>query len=184
MSDTTNSATVVARYLDKDSVQADCDMHHLNLSLKVAFGLIESTRSRTMRDSNGNKINGSKGNGVKETIIFESIRLLYLNIINPFDHVISEFFIKPSDMPSLSPPTQAPSYSTLRAFQKALNHNAMSIHSPQTDLGHLSLVISKEKYLKVSNNIEFVAPTDQEDDNQSTTTPSITTRCSELHDHK
>ena len=97
-----------------------------------------------------------------------------MTIINPFDHVISEFRIKPSDMPSLSTLTQAPSYSTLRAFQKALNHNAMSIHSPQTDLGHLSLVISKQKYLKASNNIEFVAPTDTEDDNESTITPDIT----------
>ena len=69
VSDTTNSATAVARYLDVDSVQTDCDMHQLNTSLKVAFGLIESTRTRTMRDGNGNKINDSKGNGVKETIV-------------------------------------------------------------------------------------------------------------------
>ena len=69
VSDTTNSATAVARYLDVDSVQTDCDMHQLNTSLKVAFGLIESTRTRTMRDGNGNKIQDSKGNGVKETIV-------------------------------------------------------------------------------------------------------------------
>lgn len=38
--------------------------------------------------------------------------------INPFDHVISEFRIKPDDMPSLSTPSQALSYTTLRSFQK------------------------------------------------------------------
>ena len=77
-------------------------------------------------------------------------------------------------MPSLSTPTQAPSYNTLRAFfQKALNHNAMSIRSPQTELGHLSFVISEEKYLKASNKIKFVAPTDPE--NSTTITSGVTT---------
>lgn len=52
----------------------------------------------------------------------------------------------------------------------------MSIHSPQTGLGHLSLVIIKEKYLKASNNIKFVAQTDPEDDTEESTTLGITTR--------
>ena len=99
-----------------------------------------------------------------------------MTIINPFDHVISEFRIKPNDMPSLSTPTQVPSYTSLWAFQKDFNHNAMSIHSPQTGLGHLSLVIIKEKYLKASNNIKFVAQTDPEDDTEESTTLGITTR--------
>ena len=100
-----------------------------------------------------------------------------MTLINPFDHVISEFRIKPSDMSSLSTPTKAPSYTTLRAFQRALNHNAMSIYSPQTALGHLSLVISEEKYLKASNNIKVIEPTDPEDtDSTETISPCITTR--------
>ena len=49
----------------------------------------------------------------------------------------------------------------------------MSIHSPRTELGHLSLVISEEKYLKASNKIKFIAPTDPE--NSTTTTPGVTT---------
>ena len=76
-------------------------------------------------------------------------------LINPFDHVTREFRISPNEMPSLSTPTQAPSYPSTRAFQKALNHNAMSIYTSQTPLGHLHLVISEDKYLKASNNIKF-----------------------------
>ena len=97
-----------------------------------------------------------------------------MTIINPFVHVINEFRIKPSEMPSLSTPTQAPNYITRRAFQKALNHNAMSIHSLQTDLGHLSLVISEENYLKASNNKKFIEPSDPEDSKSPTT--GVTTR--------
>jgi len=95
-----------------------------------------------------------------------------MTIINSYDHVVSEFRISPKDMPSLSTPTQAPSYSSLRNFQKALTHNAMSIHSSQTDLGHLSLVITEEKYLKASN----VPSTDPAITADDTTTPGITTR--------
>jgi len=99
-----------------------------------------------------------------------------MTIINSYDHVVSEFRIQPKDMPSLSTSTQAPSYSSLRNFQKALNHNAMSIHSSQTDLGHLSLVITEEKYLKASNQVKFVPPTDPAITADDTTTPGITTR--------
>ena len=99
-----------------------------------------------------------------------------MTIINSYDHVVSEFRIHPKDMPSLSTPTQAPSYSSLRDFQKALNHNAMSIHSSQTDLGHLSLVIKEEKYLKASNQVKFVPPTDPATTEDESTTPGITTR--------
>ena len=83
-------------------------------------------------------------------------------LINPFDHVISEFRIPPNEMPSLSSPSQAPTYQSLRTFQKALNHNAMSIHSTQTRLGHLHLVITKAKYLEANDNVPFKVPTDPE----------------------
>ena len=83
-------------------------------------------------------------------------------LINPFDHVISEFRIPPNEMPSLSTPSQAPTYQSLRTFQKALNHNAMSIHSTQTQLGHLHLVITNAEYLKANNNVPFKVPADPE----------------------
>ena len=37
---------------------------------------------------------------------------------NPFDHVIYEFRIKPDDMPTMSTPSTAPSYSSIYNFQK------------------------------------------------------------------
>ena len=85
-------------------------------------------------------------------------------LINPFDHVISEFRIPPNEMPSLSSPSQAPTYQSLRTFQKALNHNAMSIHSTQTRLGHLHLVITKAKYLEANDNVPFKVSIDEEAD--------------------
>ena len=81
-------------------------------------------------------------------------------LVNPFDHVVSEFRIPPNEMPSLSTPNQAPSYQSLRTFQKALNHNAISIYSTQTPLGHLHLVITEAEYLKANNNVKFQEPTD------------------------
>jgi len=81
-------------------------------------------------------------------------------LVNPFDHVVSEFRIPPNEMPSLSTPNQAPSYQSLRTFQKALNHNAISIYSTQTPLGHLHLVITEAEYLKANDNVKFQEPTD------------------------
>ena len=94
-----------------------------------------------------------------------------MTIINSYDHVVSNFRIPPKEMPSLSTPSQAPSYTSLCAFQKALNHNAMSIVSSQTDLGHLSLVITEKKYLKASNQVKFVPPTDPEPTEDDATAP-------------
>ena len=94
-----------------------------------------------------------------------------MTIINSYDYVVSNFRIPPKEMPSLSTPSQAPSYTSLRAFQKALNHNAMSIISSQTDLGHLSLVITEKKYLKASNQVKFVPPTDPEATEDESTSP-------------
>ena len=81
-------------------------------------------------------------------------------LVNPFEHVISEFRIPPNQMPSLSSPSLAPSYQSIRTFQKALNHNAMSISSTQTPLGYLHLVISNEKYLQASENKPFKVPSE------------------------
>ena len=66
---------------------------------------------------------------------------------NSFDHVLSELRIKPDDMLKMSSPSTPPTYSSIRDFQKALNHNSMTIHSYQTELGHLALVVSEETLL-------------------------------------
>ena len=66
---------------------------------------------------------------------------------NSFDHVLSELRIKPDDMPKMSSPSTPPTYSSVRDFQKALNHNAMTIHSYQTELGQFALVVSEETLL-------------------------------------
>ena len=57
--------------------------------------------------------------------------------VNPFDHVLGELRIKPDDMPKMSTPSTPPSYQSVRDFQKALNHNAMSIHSYSYKIDHV-----------------------------------------------
>ena len=80
--------------------------------------------------------------------------------VNPFDHVLSELRIKPGDMPKMSTPSNPPSYQSVRDFQKALNHNAMNIHSYQTKLGHLALVVKEETFLAANGNTKFDPPKD------------------------
>ena len=80
--------------------------------------------------------------------------------INPYDHVLSELRIKTNDMPKMSTLSSPPTYQTVKDFQKALNHNAMAIHSTQTELGHLALVISKANFLAANNNKPFKEPKD------------------------
>ena len=80
--------------------------------------------------------------------------------VNPFDHVLSELRIKPDDMPKMSTPSNPPSYQSVRDFQKALNHNAMNIHSFQTKLGHLALVVKEDVFLAANSQVKFNPPTD------------------------
>ena len=60
----------------------------------------------------------------------------------------------------MSTPTMAPNYTSIRKFQLALEENALSIQSHQSELGHLALVITDEAYLEANNDVAFVAPTD------------------------
>ena len=80
--------------------------------------------------------------------------------VNPFDHVLSELRIKPDDMPKMSTPSNPPSYQSVRDFQKALNHNAMNIHSFQTKMGHVALVVKEDVFLAANNQVKFNPPTD------------------------
>ena len=56
VSDTTNSATEVARYFSEYSEQVNCDIHRLNIAMKYGFGLLENTRSTIAVDDNGIRI--------------------------------------------------------------------------------------------------------------------------------
>ena len=76
------------------------------------------------------------------------------------DPIISQFRISPDLMPKMSTPTMAPNYTSIRKFQLALEENALSIQSHQTELGHLALVITEEAYLEANNEVAFNEPTD------------------------
>ena len=80
--------------------------------------------------------------------------------INPYDHVLSELRIKANDMPKLSSPSSPPTYQTVKDFQKNLNHIAMAIHSYQTELGHVALVVSEATFLATNDNKLFTEPKD------------------------
>ena len=76
------------------------------------------------------------------------------------DPIISQFRISPDLMPKMSTPTMAPNYISIPKFQLALEENALSIQSHQSELGHLALVITNEAYLEANDNNEFEEPTD------------------------
>jgi hypothetical protein len=76
------------------------------------------------------------------------------------DTIIGSFTIKPEHMPRISTDESKPTYSTLRAFQDAIQDNAMTIPSPQTELGHLALVVSPTDFAAANSTIPFVVPTD------------------------
>jgi hypothetical protein len=76
------------------------------------------------------------------------------------DTIITSFTVKPENMPRISTDASKPTYSTLRAFQDAIQDNAMTIPSPQTELGHLALVISPADFFAVNARTAFIVPTD------------------------
>ena len=57
------------------------------------------------------------------------------------------FRTKPKEIPKTSTDTSPPTYTTLTAFQKVINENAISVPSNTSDLGHLVLVISNVYFL-------------------------------------
>ena len=60
-SDTTNSATAVARFFSPRAVQVDCEMHQLNSCLKYGFRICKNYKSEDMLDKNGVVIHNSSG---------------------------------------------------------------------------------------------------------------------------
>ena len=68
-SDTTNSATAVARFFSRSAVQVDCEMHQLNSFLKYGFGICENYKSEDMLDDNGVVIRNSSGKKVIRKVI-------------------------------------------------------------------------------------------------------------------
>ena len=74
-------------------------------------------------------------------------------------NVQSYFRITPEDMPKLSTETTKPNYTTIKKFTEALEQNAMSVPSAQTELGHLALVISDADYTIANEGNAWIPPT-------------------------
>ena len=74
--------------------------------------------------------------------------------------ITTNFPVSPENMPRLSTATEAPTFTSIKAFREALEQNAMSIPSNQTELGHLSLVLSTTEYIEASMGVVFEIPTD------------------------
>ena len=62
-------------------------------------------------------------------------------------------------MPKISSATTAPTYTSLRTFQDAINQNTLNIPSYQTELGHLSLVMDPAKFTTANGGTPFTIPT-------------------------
>ena len=70
----------------------------------------------------------------------------------------SYFRVAPSDMPKLSTPMTKPNYTSIKKFIEALEQNAMSVPSIQTELGHLALVISQSDYTATNEGTPWTKP--------------------------
>ena len=68
-SDTTDSATAVARFFSPRAVQVDCEMHQLNSCLKYGFGICENYKSEDRLDDNGVVVQNSSGKKVVRKVI-------------------------------------------------------------------------------------------------------------------
>jgi hypothetical protein len=68
------------------------------------------------------------------------------------------FCTQTTDMPTISTLTKKLTYPSLRKFQDAIHENTMAIPSYQTNLGHLSLILSTTQFLNINNNTAFVPP--------------------------
>lgn len=71
-------------------------------------------------------------------------------------YVISQFRIKPDNMPTMSSETMTLTNTSIQAFSTALEENAMAIESYQSKFGHLSLVIFEQEYLSTNSNVPFI----------------------------
>ena len=76
------------------------------------------------------------------------------------DPILANFTIKPELMPRISTDSSKPTHSSLRMFQDAIQDNAMTIPSPQTELGHLALVVSTSDFTTANAGTPFNVPTD------------------------
>ena len=68
-SDTTNSATSVARFFSPEAVQFDCEMHQLNSCLKYGFRIYNKYKIKDVLDKNGVVIRNSSGKKVIHKVI-------------------------------------------------------------------------------------------------------------------
>jgi len=75
------------------------------------------------------------------------------------DNITALFTTQLCDMPPISTATEAPTYTSLEAFQDKLDVNAMNIPSWSTKLGHLYLTIKSADFTK-ANGTALIDPTD------------------------
>ena len=73
------------------------------------------------------------------------------NIKAYFVHTIDEF-------PKISTASDPPTFTSLQAFQDAINANAMAVLAPDTDLGHAALIM-KTSHFTVANGGAYTDPT-------------------------
>ena len=75
------------------------------------------------------------------------------------DNIKALFRTQLCDMPRISSPTEAPNFSSLNAFQQAINENAMNIPSWTGQLGHLFITLKTTDFT-ASNGSQATIPTD------------------------
>ena len=80
------------------------------------------------------------------------------------DNLHGLFSTAKEDMPKISTPGQAPSYTSLKTFQVILNRNARRIPSHQSHtLGHLGLVLNEDEYKQLNANTAWTDPSEPDD---------------------
>ena len=80
------------------------------------------------------------------------------------DNLHGLFSTAKEDMPKISTPGQAPSYTSLKTFQVILNRNARRIPSHQSHtLGHLGLVLNEDEYKQLNADTAWTDPSEPDD---------------------
>ena len=72
---------------------------------------------------------------------------------------IKAYFVHTTDeIPKISTASDPPTFTSLQAFQDAINANAMAVPAPDTDLGHAALTM-KTSHFTVANGGAYTDPT-------------------------
>ena len=72
---------------------------------------------------------------------------------------IKAYFVHTTDeIPKISTASDPPTFTSLQAFQDAINTNVMAVPAPDTDLGHAALTM-KSSHFTVANGGAYTDPT-------------------------